>query len=94
MAGTAADGKSFTGISATTAAFALKGGKYQLAVVNIGAGTVAVDQLGPDNSTWIAGVIAAITGSGAATADLPPGQYRINVNAAGNIAASLVGIPV
>src|SRR5262245_40275113 len=44
----------FSNISATTAAFALRGGKYVFTVnATFGAGSVALQTPGGDGSTWI-----------------------------------------
>ena len=48
---TAAAGKSFSGLSATTAGFELKGGLYMVAAVFTGTGSVELQALGPDQST-------------------------------------------
>ena len=90
---TASDGKSFSNISATTAAFSLLGGKYAAVVTaTFGGGNVQVQTLSIDGSTWI-NVGAAITAAGVATFDLPSGQYRLAVTTATAVFASLTRIP-
>jgi hypothetical protein len=50
---TSAEGKSFLNISATTAAFTLQGGKYAAcAVATFGGGSVKLQTLLADGSTW------------------------------------------
>lgn len=50
----ATDGYSAANISATTAAFTLAGGRYAASVVaTFGGGTVNLQMLGPDGSTYI-----------------------------------------
>lgn len=79
----------FSNISATTAAFTLTGGGLFGATVKGSTfGTVALQTLGPDDTTWIpvtlqSGVnagaavyIVAFAADGYGTVYLPPGQYR------------------
>ena len=53
------DAKEFSNIAATTAAFTLNGGCYMVACVGTGFGTVDLQALGPDQSTWLATPTAA-----------------------------------
>lgn len=71
----------FRNISATTAAFELKGGAYTLDLVATGSGTVTLQRLGPDGSTYItADPAAALTANGTTGAmALPQGLYRVNI---------------
>jgi len=92
MSATATESKKFSSISAPTAPFTLKGGKYALTVVNAGAGTVDIQVLGPDGATWL-DVSSNITGNGIGTADLPPGQYRINPSGVASITAAITSVP-
>ena len=95
----ASESKSFSNISATTAAFTLKGGRYVLnGVATWSAGNIAVQMLAADGSTWvapwtIAGSANSMTANGSLTLDLPPGQYRIAVTTATAVYASLASIP-
>src|SRR5678816_786531 len=73
-------------IAATTAAFTLSGGgMYGITVKASTYGTVGLQMLGPDDTTWLAvpvqngatGAIAVTFGAdGYGTCYLPPGQYR------------------
>lgn len=73
-------------IAATTAAFTLSGGgMFGITVKASTYGTVGLQILGPDDTTWLAvpvqngatGAIATTFGSdGYGTCYLPPGQYR------------------
>lgn len=78
-----------TNISATTAAFTLTGGGlYGMTVKASTYGTVALQILGPDDTTWLAvavqngatgGYATTFAADGYGTVYLPPGQYRIAV---------------
>ena len=65
--------------SATSPAKELLGGKYILdAVATFGGGSVKVQQLGRDNTTWMDVPNSTLTANGATQAlFIPPGQYRI-----------------
>lgn len=68
---------SFSNIGVTTAAFALKrGGKYCVDCIASTYGTVTLQRLGPDASTYLT-ALTAFSSNGTANADLPPGQYRV-----------------
>ncbi len=70
------DGISFSNIAATTAAFLLRGGRYGFTVVGSTFGTVTLQVLGANGTTWL-NALTAISANGVASGDLPPGQYRI-----------------
>jgi hypothetical protein len=84
----------FANISATTAAFELKGGLYQVSVVATwnSTGTVTIEQLGPDGATWLT-VHVAFSANGGDTIFLPPGQYRFEIATATAVYASVVTVP-
>lgn len=86
----------FSNISATTAAFTLTGGKYGAAVVaTFGGGSVKLQALGPDASTWLSvASVTDFTAAGYGTVDLPPGQYRFTIATASAIYASVTSIPI
>lgn len=71
----------YSNISATTAGFTWRGGRGTfLAVATFGGGTVKLQALGPDASTWIdAGSDTTLTAAGGGNFELPPGQLRVNV---------------
>jgi len=95
MSITAGDSKRFSNISATTALFFLKGGKYAAEVIaTFGGGSVKLQALMPDGST-VASVSSAtdFTANGFATVDLAPGLYEITVATAAAVSASVVRIP-
>lgn len=87
----------FNEIDATTAGFALYGGRYLLLVVATwGGGSVAVESLAPDAS-WIAVPNVegdAVAGDGAFHYDLPPGQYRLALTTATDVLGALTRIPL
>jgi hypothetical protein len=68
----------FSNISATTAAFTLRGGKYAFTVhAPFGGGSVTLQTLGGDGTTWIP--VSSQTAANSVAVDLAPGQYRIAV---------------
>jgi len=76
--------QNFQNISATTAQFNLDGGKYCFAVKASTYGTVTLQILLPDATTWAtapgdAGEVPSLVADGAVTTDLPPGIYRVAV---------------
>lgn len=89
----APDFKKFENIAATTAAFPLQGGRVQIsAVATWGGGNVVLQQIGPDGSTWLP-LHVAIEANGVATADVPPGQFRLAVTTATGVYASIASVP-
>ena len=93
---TPTDGRSFSNISATTAQFTLKGGTYMVAAVaTFNAGSVELQILGPDGSTFLsAPTPLKLTAAGTITGQLPPGQYRFTIATATAVFCSVAGIPV
>lgn len=87
------DGAGFSNISATTAAFRLKGGKYAIvASATFGGGNLQLQELSRDGVTWVA-IGSPITAAGLTTYDLPGGQFRIAVTTATAVYASITGVP-
>jgi hypothetical protein len=93
---TTVDDKSFSSISANTAAFTLKGGYYMVAAVaTFSGGSVELQLLGPDQSTWLSAPTALkLTAAGTIAGYLPPGQYRFAIATATAVYASVAGVPV
>lgn len=60
----------------TTAAFNLRGGSYWIETKSTGAGTVDLQRLGPDGTTWTARATQITATAGQQTLSLPPGSYR------------------
>lgn len=87
---------SFSNISATTAAFTLRGGAYTLDVqATFGGGSVTLQRLGPDGTNYItADAAASVTAAGTTGAmALPPGQYRLLVTTATAVYATVARVP-
>jgi hypothetical protein len=93
---TAVDGASYSGLSASTAAFYLKGGYYMVAAVATwGGGNVELQGLGPDGSTWLSAPTALkLTANGMIGGYLPPGQYRFAVTTATALSVNVSGVPI
>jgi len=73
------DSQTFSNISATTATFKLRGGKYGLSVkATYGGQTVTLSKLMGDGSTWVA-AMTAVSADGYSTGDFAEGDYRITV---------------
>ncbi len=89
------DAKSFSNISGTSAAFTLNGGYYMVAVVaTFGGGSVELQALGPDQSTWLSAPTALkLTAAGMIAGYLPPGQYRFSIATATAVYCSVAGVP-
>ena len=89
------DTQKFSNIAATTSAFPLLGGKYALAAVATwGGGSVKLQVLMPDGSTYLSVASGTdLTANGFTTLDLPPGQYRLTIATATAVYASVVAVP-
>lgn len=69
---------SYSNISATTAAFQLSAGKYALDTLFTGTGSVTLQVLGGDGSTYID--VQAVSTSGThAALDLAAGTYKLAI---------------
>jgi len=60
----------------TTAAFTLRGGSYWIETKSTGTGTIDLQRLGPDGSTYTARITQITATAGQQTISLPPGSYR------------------
>lgn len=60
----------------TTANFGLRGGSYWIETKSTGAGTIDLQRLGPDGSTFTARITQITATAGQQTISLPPGTYR------------------
>jgi hypothetical protein len=95
----AQDTQVFKNISATTAAFLLKGGRYGVDVIaTFGGGSVILNRVAGDNSTVlpcpnIAGVATGFTAAGYQAFDLPPGSYKLVITTATAVYASVSRVP-
>jgi hypothetical protein len=92
---TSSEGKVFTTISATTAAFPLTGGKYAAsATATFGGGSVKLQTLLADGSTWQSvSSVTDFTAAGFGTVDLPPGQYRFTIATATAVFCAVTRVP-
>lgn len=91
----AVDGYFASNISATTAAFALQGGKYGVdAVATWGGGSAKLQKVTGDGSTTVSVSTATdFTASGYATVDLPAGNYKLVVATATGVYVVIRRIP-
>lgn len=82
----------FSGVSSTPGSFALRGGQYGVTVkASFGGGSVTLQRLSPDASTYVT-CLSAFTTDGYATANLPTGTYRLLVATATQIYADVVSV--
>ena len=85
----------FANIAATTAPFTLTGGHYAFSAHATGAGTISLEKLGPDGTTYTAPAAAttftAVDGYG--TVFLPPGMYRVSIVTFTAVYADITRIP-
>lgn len=80
----------FSNISATPAAFSLRGGNYGVTVhATWGGGSVTLQRLSPDGSTYVT-VMTAFAADGYANANLPSGTYLLLVATATAIYVDVV----
>ena len=80
----------WTNIAATTAAFQLLGGQYALAATATwGGGSVELEFLADDGSTYIPVPNSNLTADGIAVFSAPPGTYKLAVTTATGVYASL-----
>jgi hypothetical protein len=79
-------------IAATPASFSLAGGLYGItATATWGGGTVTLQRLAPDASTYIA-TPAAFAADAYLSVYLPSGTYRLAIASASAVYADVVGI--
>jgi hypothetical protein len=76
MSATAVEAIVFKNIGASSAAFALRGGKYAIVANATGTGTMGLQMLGADGLTFVPAHAAFVAVTGFATVDLPPGSYK------------------
>jgi len=70
------DAVTFSNISATTAAFTLLGGTYAITVVGATFGSVTLQVLANDGTTWLTAATAITANGTASPVYLPPGSYK------------------
>lgn len=90
------DAFAFTALTANSIPFHLMGGKYAVdAVATFSSGSVKLQRLGPDGSTYLSVASATdFSAAGYATVDLPQGTYRFTIATATAVACSIVRIPM
>jgi hypothetical protein len=82
----------FSNIAANTAGFTLRGGLYGVkATATFSAGSVTLQVLADDGSTWLT-AMTAFSAAGYASAYLPAGTYRFGVTTATAVYCSVTGI--
>ena len=78
-------------ISATTAAFNLEAGNYGVTVMGTGFGTVTLQKLAGDGSTYVT-CLTAFSANGYATALLPSGTYKVAIASASAVYVDITSI--
>lgn len=93
---TAVDGKTFSNIAANTAQFYLKGGYYVVASVFSGAGSVELQGLGPDGTTFVSmpTPLKLTTTATSVGGYAPPGQYRFTITTVTAVFCNVSGVPI
>lgn len=82
----------YSNISATTAAFSLKGGMYAVTVTGTwGGGSVTLQRLAANGSTYVT-ALTAFAADGLQTQILPPGTYKFAVATATAVYVDIVSI--
>jgi hypothetical protein len=92
MSSTATEAVVFKNIGASTAAFALRGGRYAIAANATGTGTMGLQILGADGSTLVPAHAAFVAVTGFVTVDLPPGTYKFVLATFTSVYASICRI--
>ena len=86
------EARTFSNISATTAAFGLKGGLYAVTAKGTwGGGNITLQRLAFDATTYVT-CLTAITADGYATVSLPAGTYKVAVTTATAVYVDIVAI--
>jgi hypothetical protein len=86
----AKDGFSYSNIAATTAGKPLVGGQYGVSCIGTGFGTVDLQVLGPDGSTWVnVGASTNFAADGFASVFLPACTARIAVTTTTAVSVSV-----
>lgn len=87
-----AEAVAFSNISATPGSFLLSGGLYELAVIATwSSGSVVLNQLGPDGSTYLS-VSTTFLANGGGMYYLPPGTYQLAIVTATAVYATITRI--
>jgi hypothetical protein len=84
--------KSWSNIAATPAAFTLPGGLYGVTVMGtFGPGTITLQRLAPDASTYVT-CLPAFSANGYAIVYLPSDTYKLTIASTTGVYADVVGI--
>lgn len=83
----------YENISATTAPFTLFGGKYIMTCIGTGFGTVDLQLLANDGSTYFSVLSAAFGANGLKTLDLPPGTYKVVITTTTAVYVKISHVP-
>jgi hypothetical protein len=86
------DSFSASNISADTAAFPLAGGLYGIDYIGSNWGTVTLQKLAGDASTYVTAA-TAFAANGYTTVNLAPGKYKLAVSSATAVYVQIVRIP-
>lgn len=82
----------YSNISATTAAFTLRGGQYAVDVsATFGGGSVTLQKQAGDGTTYVT-CLTAFTAAGYATVNLPSGTYKVAVATATAVYAVITAV--
>jgi hypothetical protein len=77
--------------SATQGPFVLLGGKYGVSVsATFNSGTIALQTLGPDGTTFV--TAASFTANGYQAVDLPAGKYQVAITTETAVNVSVIPI--
>lgn len=87
------DGQKFSNIAANTAPFSLLGGRYLVAATATGSGTMGLQRLGPDGTTYVAAHTAFAAVAGYIVLDLAPGTYKFVIATFTAVCAEVTAIP-
>jgi hypothetical protein len=89
------DSRFFSNISSTTSPFALKGGNYQVCVVEKpNSGSVKLESLRSNGAAYLpVNSKMNFTADSCASVNLPPGQYEFVLTGATGVYASISSIP-
>lgn len=84
--------QTFSNISATTAAFSLRGGLYAVTAKGTwGGGSATLQRLASDGSTYVT-ALTAFAADGFQTLTLPPGTYKVAIATATAVYVDIVEI--
>lgn len=81
-------GLQFKNISGTPGSFDLPGGQYGITVVGTGFGTVTLQKLSSDTSTYVT-CLTAFAANGYQTVNLPDGTYKLTIASASAVYADI-----